>query len=422
MARTQGLSMVFGLIVFVLILGFIEFYAFKSLLAISGGWSIGAKLALKLTYWGITVSLVVLAFLAFRNFAVWRVESPHILSLILGAIAVVFFPKLIMAVFHLTDDIRYAVAWVVKNWSSTSTASGGEAISRATFITKTGQVLGGLAFFGFLYGVTRGRYNYHVINQTIVSEDLPAAFDGMRIVQFSDAHVGSFYNDFEPVKEGIRLINELNADYIFFTGDLVNNLAEEAEPWIPIFQGLKAKKGKFSIFGNHDYADYGMMPEEKRLASRKRLVEIHDEMGFKLMMNEGVELERGGQKIGLLGVENWGKGFRQSGDLKKAKAGVNGTDFNILLTHDPTHWEEEVLAKEKIQLTLSGHTHGMQMGVEIPALNIKFSPARLRYKRWGGLYQEGKQFLHVNRGFGFIGFPGRVGMPPEITLIELKKA
>lgn len=414
--------MIFGLIIFILILGFFEIYAFKGLRAVTIEWSSGARLALTIGYWGLTGLLALLALLAFRNFGTWRLESPHLLSWIVGAIAVVFMPKLIMAIFHFTDDIRYGVAWVVKQFGTQPTSSGGEAISRATFITKTGQVLGGLAFFGFLYGVTRGKYNYRVIKQTLVSEDLPAAFDGMRVIQFSDAHVGSFYNDFEPVKEGIKIMNELEADYIFFTGDLVNNVAEEAEPWIPVFKELKAKYGKFSIFGNHDYADYGQLSEADRIKSRARLQEIQKEMGFELMMNKGVELERNGEKIGLLGVENWGKGFRQSGDLQKAKQDVKDTSFNILLSHDPTHWEEEVLAKENIQLTLSGHTHGMQMGVEIPALNIKFSPARLRYKRWGGLYQEGKQWLHVNRGFGFIGFPGRVGMAPEITLIELKKA
>lgn len=414
--------MIFGLIIFILILGFFEIYAFKGLRAVSTNWTSRTRLALTIVYWGLDALLLIMALLAFRNFATWRVDNPHLLTWIIGAIAVVFMPKLIMAVFHFMDDIRYGLVWVVKQFSTERAGSGGEAISRATFITKTGQVLGGLAFFGFLYGVTRGKYNYRVIKQTLVSEDLPAAFDGMRVIQFSDAHVGSFYNDFEPVKEGIRIMNELEADYIFFTGDLVNNVADEAEPWIPIFKELKAKYGKFSIFGNHDYADYGEMPEADRIKSRARLQEIQKEMGFELMMNRGVELERNGEKIGLLGVENWGKGFRQSGDLKKAKEGVNDTSFNILLSHDPTHWEEKVLAKENINLTLSGHTHGMQMGLEIPALNIKFSPARLRYKRWGGLYQEGKQWLHVNRGFGFLGFPGRVGMAPEITLIELKKA
>jgi predicted MPP superfamily phosphohydrolase len=218
------------------------------------------------------------------------------------------------------------------------------------------------------------------------------------------------------------MVNDLKPDLIMFTGDLVNVEASEAEPWIPIFKELKAKHGKYSILGNHDYADYGDMTEEERETSRNRVKEIHGEMGFDLLLNDNRQLTINGERLDVIGVENWGKGFVQHGDLTVAMDGIDETLPNILLSHDPTHYEEQVLGKKNIDLTLSGHTHGMQIGIEIPWLGIKLSPARLRYKRWGGLYTDNQQHIHVNRGFGVLAFPGRVGMPPEITLLELTKA
>jgi hypothetical protein len=220
------------------------------------------------------------------------------------------------------------------------------------------------------------------------------------------------------------MVNELDADYLFFTGDLVNNFSDEAEPWIDRMRGLHAKSGKFSILGNHDYGDYalGDFPELKT-KSFERLIEIHGEAGFRLLRNEHVVLERNGQSLYLLGVENWGgRGFAKYGDLNKTMEGIPQGAPKILLSHDPTHWERQVLGQVDIGLTLSGHTHGAQMGVEIPQIGIKFSPSTwIGYKRWGGLYQEGNQFLYVNRGFGFLAFPARAGIPPEITLLELRR-
>ncbi|MGB0424936.1 MAG: metallophosphoesterase, partial [Flavobacteriales bacterium] len=196
----------------------------------------------------------------------------------------------------------------------------------------------------------------------------------------------------------------------------------EAEPWIEVFNGIKAKKGKFSILGNHDYADYGQLPKEEKLSSRKRLAEIQKEMGFRLLLDENVQLKNGDAQIDLIGVENWGSSFKQKGDIDKALIGADNNRFQILMSHDPSHWDKMIKGNYPINLTLSGHTHGMQFGVEVPALNIKWSPVKFRYKYWDGLYQEGGQYLHVNRGFGFLGFPGRVGMWPEITVLELQNA
>jgi predicted MPP superfamily phosphohydrolase len=252
---------------------------------------------------------------------------------------------------------------------------------------------------------------------------LPEGLDGLRIVQISDAHLGSFLEDIEPVEKGLEMINALKPDILCFTGDLVNDSSDEAEPWIPSFRKLEARYGKFSILGNHDYADYARRTDEERERVRARIRAIHGEMGFDLLLDQHRVIEHQGVQLLLAGVQNWGRGFRQSGDLDAALNGADTTLPTVLLSHDPTHWEDRVMdGKAPVELTLSGHTHGMQMGLELPALGIKFSPSSLRYKRWGGLYTEGSQMLHVNRGFGLLGFPGRIGMPPEITELTLRKA
>lgn len=349
------------------------------------------------------------------NFQKLRTENPQILSIGAAFFFSLLIPKLILSSFHLIDDIRFLGAKLF----AAKPSSGGTMVSRSTFLTTIGQASAALMFGSVLYGVTRGKYNYKVKNVKIEDDAIPAAWKGTKIVQFSDAHLGSFMENFEDVQRGIDLINGLDADYVLFTGDLVNNVSTEAEPWIETFKGIKAKKGKFSVMGNHDYADYGMLSEEDRIASRNRVREIEAEMGFQMLSNENVQLEQDGEIIDLIGVENWGDSFRRSGDLDQAMVGTDADRFQILMSHDPSHFEKKVLGQTPINLTLSGHTHGMQFGVEIPFLNLKWSPVKLRYKYWDGLYEEGKQKIHVNRGFGFLGFPGRVGMWPEITCLEL---
>ncbi|MEO7089001.1 MAG: metallophosphoesterase [Bacteroidia bacterium] len=290
-----------------------------------------------------------------------------------------------------------------------------------TLFTKIGIVVWAFLFFAILYGIIFGKYNFTVRKKILSFDHLPAAFDGLRIVQISDIHIGSFNNHYINLEKAINLINKQNADYVFFTGDLVNNYASETDGWKPTLEKINAKKGKFSILGNHDYGDYGGWDsEEEKNKNLDRLKEFHHEIGFRLLLNENVTLENKGEQISLIGVENWGKPpFKQYGNLKKALEGVPKNNFQLLLSHDPSHWDLEVLKKTNIDLTLSGHTHGMQFGFKIG--NLQWSPVKMRYPRWGGLYQERKQFLYVNRGLGFIGFPGRVGMSPEITVIELKR-
>jgi predicted MPP superfamily phosphohydrolase len=280
--------------------------------------------------------------------------------------------------------------------------------------------LSGIPFFSFLFGVTIGKYYYRVRRSTLYFNDLPPEFDNFTIAQISDIHAGSFDNP-KAVQRGIELINAQKPDLFVFTGDLVNNKATEIVPYLDIFKQVNADYGKFSILGNHDYGDYTgwASPEAKRL-NLEALKQYHGKMGYRLLLDEHVHIKKGSAHISLMGVENWGKGFGERGDLQKAIRGVNPKDFKILLSHDPTHWDAQVKDNPvKIHLTFSGHTHGMQFGIEIG--KFKWSPAKYRYQNWAGLAESNGRYLYVNRGFGFIGFAGRVGIWPEITIIQIKR-
>ena len=293
--------------------------------------------------------------------------------------------------------------------------------SRRKFVSTLGWGLAAIPFASILYSIFKGKYNYKVWKYTLYFDNLPKAFNGYRITQISDIHCGSFDN-YEKIRYGVELINSQKSDVILFTGDLVNNLANEVHNWKSLFATLQAPDGVFSIMGNHDYGDYSSWetPEAKQ-QNLEHLFQLQKQMGWQLLLNEHCYLERDGEKIALIGVENWGHGrFSKYGDLNKAMEGVNTEDFKILMSHDPTHWQEVVLPENKdIQLTLSGHTHGMQCGIEIPGW-LKWSPSQYIYKYWGGMYEEGGKYLNVNRGFGYHAFPGRLGVWPEITVIELK--
>ena len=294
--------------------------------------------------------------------------------------------------------------------------------SRRKIISQIALGLASIPFASLLYGMYRGKYNYKVLSYNLEFEDLPDAFDGFKITQISDIHSGSFDNQ-TKVKYGVDLVNQQKSDLVLFTGDLVNNRADEIKPWIKIFNKIKAEFGVFSILGNHDYGDY--MRWESPAAKRKNMEDLydaHNEMGWDLLLNESRYIEKDGERLAIIGVENWGSGFKKAGDLNKALNNVSEKDFKILLTHDPSHWEAQVIPHPfKIHLTLSGHTHGMQFGIEIPGI-IKWSPAKWRYKQWAGVYDENKQYLNVNRGFGYLAYPGRVGMWPEVSVITLSKS
>ena len=328
-------------------------------------------------------------------------------------------PKLIILAFLFGEDIVRFLSGTYQ--SLTGNREGDFLADRRKFISQTALVLSAIPFLGILHGVLIGKYRYRVVNHTLEFDDLPEEFDGFTITQISDIHSGSFDNK-KKLEYGVELINEQGSDVILFTGDLVNNQAIEMEPWIETFKKLRAPMGIYSILGNHDYGDYVSWPsKEAKEANMLRLYEIQKELGFTLLRNENVKLERGSASIDLIGVENWGKGFGQYGDLRKATSNLSDQSFKILMSHDPSHFDEQVKNfSQFIHLTLSGHTHGMQFGIEIPGF-IKWSPASLRYPKWAGLYEELGRYLHVNRGFGFLAFPGRVGIWPEITVLTLKK-
>jgi len=294
--------------------------------------------------------------------------------------------------------------------------------ARRRFLSLLALGIAAVPFGALLYGMYKGKYNFKVLRYNLEFDDLPDSFDGYQITQISDIHSGSF-DDRKMIEYGVDLINKQKSDVLLFTGDMVNNMTSEMEPWADLFSTLHAKDGKFSVLGNHDYGDY--IPwdtEELKHQNLEDLKSLQKEMGFDLLLNEHRYLQIGEDKIALVGVENWGKGgFKKAGDLKKASSQINENDFKILMSHDPSHWEMEVIKDAyHYHLTLSGHTHGMQFGIEIPGW-IKWSPVKWRYPYWAGIYKEMGQFINVNRGFGFLGYPGRVGIWPEITVITLRK-
>jgi predicted MPP superfamily phosphohydrolase len=293
---------------------------------------------------------------------------------------------------------------------------------RRKMVSQIALGVAAVPFFGMIYGMIRGKYDYRVISHTLTFPDLPQAFDGFKITQISDIHSGSLDNP-EKIKYAVDLINQQKSEVILFTGDLVNNEAREMLPWMDTFSKLSAPMGVFSILGNHDYGDYiSWESEQLKEDNLNHLKQIQKELGFDLLLNEHRYFEKDGEKIALVGIENWGAGgFKKAGDLQKAVEGLTNEEFKILLSHDPSHWDAQVVNDDKhFHLTLAGHTHGMQFGIEIPGW-LKFSPVQWRYPRWAGVYKEKGQYLNVNRGFGFLAYPGRVGMKPEITVIELKR-
>ena len=355
---------------------------------------------------------------------------PKALKTYAGAfIFVLTFSKIFILIFLLTDDIFRGGRWAFdKLFSSPAKADAlkgipANGITRSDFLVRTGIVLASLPFVSLIYGMVRGAYDYQVKRVKLKLPNIPAGFNGYKIVQISDLDVGSFVST-EPLEEAVKIINELKPDLILFTGDLVNNKAEEVLPHKPALSKLKAKHGIYSTLGNHDYGDYVMWdsPEEK-MNNLRTLINHHREMGWDILLDEHRHVEHNGDKITLIGVQNYSMHLRfpKYGSLPKATKDIQYSDFNILLSHDPSHWRGEVLKDfSNIHLTLAGHTHGFQFGVELP--NFKWSPVQYVYKEWAGLYSEAHQHLYVNRGLGFLGYPGRVGILPEITVFELEKA
>ena len=396
-----------GWISLFLYLTFFQFYVFQAVKEVS--------------YQNFKIFYLVSSFLIIGNFF-YQIfsrgfdSSSSFFSYSLGLFLSLFCFQLVVISVLIVEDFFRLISFI----SSSVNKSENIIPNRRKFVSQIALISGSIPFVGLIFGMIYGKYNYRVFKYEMDFDDLPKSFDGFKITHISDIHSGSLDN-IEKVKYGIDLINQQKSDVILFTGDLVNNKSNELEKWKDIFKLMEAPQGKFSILGNHDYGDYyDWKSKDEKINDFKKFMDYQENMGFKLLMNESIYLEKNEEKIAILGSENWGRGFKKEGDLDKMISKINKDDFKILMTHDPSHWEEKVLNhKSRFQLTLSGHTHGMQFGIEIPGL-IKWSPVKWRYKQWAGIYKRDKKILNVNRGFGYLAYPGRLGIYPEISVITLR--
>jgi len=398
-----------------------DWYVFSGLKTFTNDWQ--SNKARQIVLWGyliISVCVTIVFLSGFGSFNRARGMTPYH-EYMLSIFITLFITKLVFVIVLSLGDLGRLVYGVGNSIVKHNEKSNEPFFaSRRKFISELAILLAAFPFTGFIYAMVRGKYDYKIHRETIYFDGLPEAFDGFTITQISDIHSGSFDNTV-AVQRGIDLANSLKSDLFVFTGDLVNNAAWEIEPYIDHFKQLKAPFGQYSILGNHDYGDYIQWDNEaEKAANLDKLKQHHKALGYRLLLDENLELERGGQKISLIGVQNWGRGFIQIGDLDKALAGVDKDAFKILLSHDPTHWEEKVrFNTTPIDLTLAGHTHGAQFGVE--TAGFRWSPVQYRYLDWAGLAHHNKRYLYVNRGFGFLAFSGRLGVWPEITQITLKR-
>lgn len=396
---------------------FILFYILIDIYAFQAFRTFSKSVWLNSSY--ILVSLGVLAFLIYTLSTLDRSKGITTDEMyVFGWFLVFFVPKLLLILFMFGEDL---IRFIVGAFTALSVKESFHMPSRRKFVSAIALGVAAIPFASLIYGMYKGKYRYRVLSYQLEFDDLPEAFDGYTITQISDVHSGSFDNA-DKIAYGIDLINKQESDVILFTGDLVNNFASEMKNWTQLFSKLKAKDGVYSVLGNHDYGDYADWETQQAKAQNlEDLKTLQAQMGWKLLLNEHRWLEKDGERIALVGVENWGAGFKQAGDIDKAAAGLSANDFKVLMSHDPSYWSERLKTDPKhFQLTLSGHTHGMQFGIEIPGF-IRWSPVQYRYENWAGIYKEGNRVLNVNRGFGYLGYPGRVGIWPEVTVIELKR-
>lgn len=400
-----------------LFLSVVDLYSYQWLRHLMISASHPWKIVLNILFWSGTLVTLILTILFVLEV---KIPSPALLTYLRAWAFISYFAKFISIPFILIDDLRrifnYTVKWIKPEYAFNA--------SRSKFLSTAGALAAGFPFFTLLYGMARNAYRYQVHKIKIPIKNLPASLEGLRIVQISDIHSGSF-TSYSQVNKSVDIIKNLNPDLLFFTGDLVNNKAEEIEPYIDIFKQMKGKYGSYSVFGNHDYGDYERWPNnDAKIQNLDTLKAHHSSIGWSLLLNANETIEVKGEKISIIGVENYSASnrFTKYGKLDQAYRGVPTDSLKLLLSHDPSHWNYEVNKKyQDISLTLSGHTHGFQFGVEIPG--FKWSPSQYIYKEWAGLYSsENHQHLYVNRGFGFLGYPGRVGILPEITLLELTAA
>lgn len=407
--------------IFLLFFLLLDWYVFQALKTISGSWNGATSRRVFVIYWSISVLSIglIIYFFLFDVTARSHITRNYLFAII----ACIFFAKFISGFFFLIDDMRRMLQFLASFFvPALKPSASEEGISRSVFFSWMGFITGGGILGSLLYGFGN-KYRYTVKNVHLSFIDLPKAFKGFKIVHISDIHCGSF-NDTLAVQRGIDLINQQNADLILFTGDLVNYSANEMYPYISMFKSLQSRYGVWATLGNHDYGfpKIGVYEDikEMHMKNASEVEKIHDQLGWKLLRNANFTIEKDDDRLAVIGVDNISAraGFPSYGNLERAYRGIEHIPFKILMSHDPSHWNAEVTnAYHNIQLTLSGHTHGMQFGLEIPG--FRWSPVKYIYKQWAGLYKEKNQHLYVNRGFGFIGYPGRVGILPEITVLEL---
>ena len=403
----------FPLIILILISFLLDLYVYQGVEKLAE--NLYYRQIIKFLYWVVSVAVLFSFVYLLLKIFVSR-EFTRIFNIVFNSFLTLFVTKIVFISVLLGEDI-YRVGLSIFQSSFTV---GSSFPGRSLWASQAALVVSSIPFFSFIFGVTLGKYNYKIRKTNLYFDDLPDDFQGFTLVQISDIHSGSFDNP-KAVKNGVNLINSLNPDLFVFTGDLVNNKASEILPYMEIFKSIKAPFGKFSILGNHDYGDYISWKNPQEKANNLELLKkYHHELEFKLLLDQHILIKKDKDQIALLGVENWGKGFGERGDLKKALIGLKAHDFKVLLSHDPSHWDAQVKQNpSRIHLTLSGHTHGMQFGIEIG--KFKWSPVKYRYPNWAGLTEENKRYLYVNRGFGFLGFAGRIGIWPEITHITFRK-
>ncbi len=399
-------------VLFVMVL--LDVYTFQGVRTLTAGVPAPWGVALRWGFWVVSIAPLLLVLLG-REFWAQHPNARQAVSIVFSLYLALLFAKLVFVIPHLFDDAVRLFQGVTGLYKSDRDTFLPE---RRKFVSQLAIGMAALPFSSIVYGILKGKYDYKVHRHIVRIPGLPKAFEGFTITQISDVHAGSF-DSRSAVQRGLDMITDLNSDLLVFTGDLVNNRSDEFAPWVDAFARLKAPFGKYSILGNHDYGTYYPWANEtEQAADLAQLKNFHADAGFRLLLNEHVDIEKDGERIALVGVENWGKGFIKHGDLNMALSTAPADSVKILLSHDPSHWEEHVKNHDThIHLTLSGHTHGMQMGVEIPG--FKWSPIQYRYAKWAGLYEENNRYLNINRGFGFLGFSGRVGIWPEITVLEL---
>ena len=412
------LTILIGILLFITI----DIYVFQAVKVVTQSFSTNKRIFSYYVFWSITLISIV-------AFITYPILPNEMRIFILTGLFINYFSKLLIVFFLLIDDFSRFIRWIYQKGASFFSTepilenTSSKKISRSTFLSQAGLFTASVPVLGMTYGILVGAHDYRIRRQIIKLSNLPDSFHGMRIIQLSDIHAGSFFNR-TAVKRGIEMILREKADIIFFTGDLVNNRATEMREYVDVFGRIKAPLGVYSILGNHDYGDYvSWKSKQEKQKNLKNLKNIHKTMGWKLLVNEHEMLERNGKKIAVLGTENWSakKRFPKYGKLQKAYEGTQEAAVRCLLSHDPSHWDAEIKPNyPDIDITFSGHTHGMQFGVKIYA--FQWSPVQYIYKQWAGLYQDKEQYLYVNRGFGYIGFPARIGMPPEITVIELHRS